>query len=96
MDEDESERERCVTIDIATKYISTVRHELKIIDAPDHADFVPAMMKGAASADVRILVVAATPDEFQLGFDDIRSVTNHCCCEETRCSRTPMKSRSIH
>ena len=68
MDEDDSERERGVTIDIATKYVSTQNHDLTILDAPGHADYVPAMITGAASADVGLLVIAATPNEFESGF----------------------------
>jgi hypothetical protein len=57
MDEDESERERGVTIDIATKHIATKKHDVTILDAPGHADYVPAMITGAGVSDVGILVI---------------------------------------
>ena len=69
MDEDESERERGVTIDIGTKHISTKNHDLTILDAPGHADYVPAMITGAGVSDVGILVISSTRGEFESGFD---------------------------
>lgn len=69
MDEDESERERGVTIDIATKHISTENHDITILDAPGHADYVPQMITGAGVSDVGILVVSSTKGEFESGFD---------------------------
>ena len=77
MDEDESERERGVTIDIATKHISTDKHDVTILDAPGHADYVPAMITGAGVSDVGILVVSSTRGEFESGFDAATGTGGH-------------------
>jgi elongation factor 1 alpha-like protein len=57
LDEDEQERKHGVTMDIAVKSLTLPHIHLLFLDAPGHADYVPAMITGTASADAAILVV---------------------------------------
>lgn len=75
MDEDDSERERGVTMDVATKSFATQNHDFTILDAPGHADFLPSLITGAAAADVGLLVVPAAQGEFEAAWQN--SIQQH-------------------
>eukprot|EP00479_Gromia_sphaerica_P009776 TRINITY_DN4238_c0_g1_i1.p1 TRINITY_DN4238_c0_g1~~TRINITY_DN4238_c0_g1_i1.p1 ORF type:complete len:117 (-),score=30.60 TRINITY_DN4238_c0_g1_i1:123-473(-) len=83
LDTDEEERAKGKTVEVGRAHFATKKKRYTILDAPGHKNYVPAMIQGAAQADIGILVISARRNEFEAGFDRAGQTREHAMLAKT-------------
>ncbi|KAK4055436.1 translation termination factor GTPase eRF3 [Microbotryomycetes sp. JL221] len=83
LDSTSQEREKGKTVEVGRAYFETDARRYTILDAPGHKNYVPAMISGAAQADVAILVISARKGEFETGFEKGGQTREHAMLVKT-------------
>lgn len=83
LDSTSQEREKGKTVEVGRGFFETGKRRYTILDAPGHKTYVPAMISGAAQADVALLVISARRGEFETGFEKGGQTREHAMLVKT-------------
>lgn len=83
LDSTQQERAKGKTVEVGRAYFETAKRRYTILDAPGHKTYVPAMISGAAQADVAVLVISARKGEFETGFERGGQTREHAMLVKT-------------
>lgn len=79
----EEERAKGKTQECSVASFETPNKRVTLLDAPGHSAYVPAMLTGAAQADIACLVISARKGEFEAGFEAGGQTTEHVMLART-------------
>ncbi len=71
------ERDKGLTIDLTYQNVDLPTHSITFIDSPGHYEFIKNMIIATSNANAALLVVSASPKEFEFGISDQGQTKKH-------------------